>query len=143
MALHARLTIKAQPKEVPSASFLKEIRAGVTTFATMAYIIAVNAAILSQTGGTCDCPEKSPDICAKNQAYVDCKEGKMSRRRLRPDLSHGADATNDRGQKRPNHGHGRHRWPLQLHLRLLDKPPCRSGVRFHPFVANGSWSPSC
>lgn len=34
-----------QPKEIPDTSFFREIRAGVTTFATMAYIIAVNVSI--------------------------------------------------------------------------------------------------
>lgn len=32
----------SQPKELAGSSFLGEIRAGVTTFTTMAYIIAVN-----------------------------------------------------------------------------------------------------
>jgi hypothetical protein len=31
-----------QPKEIQGATFFREIRAGLTTFATMAYIIAVN-----------------------------------------------------------------------------------------------------
>lgn len=31
-----------QPKAIPGSSFFREIRAGLTTFATMAYIIAVN-----------------------------------------------------------------------------------------------------
>ena len=34
--------ILMQPDEISSASFFSEIRAGITTFATMAYIIAVN-----------------------------------------------------------------------------------------------------
>ena len=33
---------KLQPNEIRNAFFFKEIRAGMTTFATMAYIIAVN-----------------------------------------------------------------------------------------------------
>jgi AGZA family xanthine/uracil permease-like MFS transporter len=31
-----------QPREIHNATFLNEVRAGITTFATMAYIIAVN-----------------------------------------------------------------------------------------------------
>jgi AGZA family xanthine/uracil permease-like MFS transporter len=31
-----------QPKEIKNSAFLTELRAGATTFATMAYIIAVN-----------------------------------------------------------------------------------------------------
>ncbi|RSL57149.1 hypothetical protein CEP54_008424 [Fusarium duplospermum] len=38
------------PDEVAGSTFFREVRAGLTTFATMAYIIAVNAALLSQTG---------------------------------------------------------------------------------------------
>lgn len=34
-----------QPQEIQDASFYTEIRAGLTTFATMAYIIAVNVSI--------------------------------------------------------------------------------------------------
>jgi xanthine/uracil/vitamin C permease (AzgA family) len=33
---------------VPNATFLKEIRAGITTFATMAYIISVNVGTIVQ-----------------------------------------------------------------------------------------------
>jgi len=36
-----------QPEEIPDANFTTEIRAGLTTFATMAYIIAVNVSPLS------------------------------------------------------------------------------------------------
>ncbi|KAF4451888.1 MFS transporter, AGZA family, xanthine/uracil permease [Fusarium austroafricanum] len=41
------------PKAISGATFFREVRAGMTTFATMAYIIAVNASLLAQTGGTC------------------------------------------------------------------------------------------
>lgn len=34
-----------QPQEIQDASFYTEIRAGLTTFATMAYIIAVNVSV--------------------------------------------------------------------------------------------------
>lgn len=37
-----------QPKQIPGASFFREIRAGLTTFATMAYIIAVNVSCGAQ-----------------------------------------------------------------------------------------------
>ncbi|KAF4332856.1 major facilitator superfamily transporter AGZA family xanthine uracil permease [Fusarium beomiforme] len=37
------------PKAIEGATFFREVRAGITTFATMAYIIAVNAALLAQT----------------------------------------------------------------------------------------------
>ena len=38
----------------------------------MAYIISVNASILSDSGGTCICPADSPDLCASDQAYSNC-----------------------------------------------------------------------
>ncbi|KAL6354713.1 hypothetical protein LRP88_12057 [Fusarium phalaenopsidis] len=45
-----RLSGSGHPDEIAGSTFFREIRAGLTTFATMAYIIAVNAALLSQTG---------------------------------------------------------------------------------------------
>ncbi|KAH8888792.1 hypothetical protein GQ53DRAFT_783495 [Thozetella sp. PMI_491] len=42
-------------QEIPDANFTTELRAGLTTFATMAYIVAVNASILADTGGPCEC----------------------------------------------------------------------------------------
>ncbi|CAM1510232.1 Fc.00g005670.m01.CDS01 [Cosmosporella sp. VM-42] len=62
------------PKEIPGSSFFREVRAGLTTFATMAYIIAVNASLLSQTGGTCFCDLTDRQACNKIPDYVACKE---------------------------------------------------------------------
>ncbi|KAL0303955.1 UNVERIFIED_CONTAM: Adenine/guanine permease AZG1 [Sesamum radiatum] len=54
-----------------NTTFTTELRAGTATFLTMAYILAVNASILSDSGGTCsvsDCiplcsdPSVSPPI---------------------------------------------------------------------------------
>ncbi|XP_073306506.1 adenine/guanine permease AZG1 [Primulina huaijiensis] len=71
-----------------NTTFTTEIRAGTTTFLTMAYILAVNASILSDSGGTCsvsDCiplcsdPSVSPSDCVNNsnlrliQPDVTCK----------------------------------------------------------------------
>ncbi|XP_024025039.1 adenine/guanine permease AZG2 isoform X3 [Morus notabilis] len=39
--------------EARKSSFTKELRAGLATFLTMAYIITVNATILADSGGTC------------------------------------------------------------------------------------------
>ncbi|KAI9456036.1 permease family-domain-containing protein [Lactarius psammicola] len=50
--------------------FLTEIRAGITTWAAMAYIISVNASILSDTGGTCECP--TGDGCTSDPTYLAC-----------------------------------------------------------------------
>ncbi|KAF8170223.1 permease family-domain-containing protein [Mycena galopus ATCC 62051] len=52
------------PKERIGSRFTTEIRAGLTTWVAMAYIISVNASILSQSGGTCECP--TPDFCMNN-----------------------------------------------------------------------------
>ncbi len=91
-----------QPKEISDASFLTEIRAGLTTFATMAYIIAVNvscvallcfyspchlylwsilitllqASVLSATGGPCICStEFENNVCVDDDAYRQCVMG--------------------------------------------------------------------
>ncbi|XP_075499994.1 adenine/guanine permease AZG1-like [Primulina tabacum] len=71
-----------------NTTFTAELRAGTTTFLTMAYILAVNASILSDSGGTCsvsDCiplcsdPSVSPSDCVYNsnlrliQPDVTCK----------------------------------------------------------------------
>ncbi|KAM6499737.1 hypothetical protein JOM56_005245 [Amanita muscaria] len=47
-----------------------EIRAGMTTWVAMAYIIAVNAFILSDAGGTCVCP--GSDGCVNDTTYLTC-----------------------------------------------------------------------
>ncbi|KAK4188997.1 Adenine/guanine permease AZG1 [Podospora australis] len=44
------------PKERKGSHFFTEMRAGLATFFAMAYIIAVNAGIVAETGGTCVCP---------------------------------------------------------------------------------------
>ncbi len=48
------------------------MRAGLATFFAMAYIIAVNANIVSQSGGTCVCPPDSPDLCDSDPEYMLC-----------------------------------------------------------------------
>lgn len=57
-------------KERIGSRFTTEIRAGLTTWAAMAYIISVNAAILSDSGGTCVCPTN--DLCLNDDAYLLC-----------------------------------------------------------------------
>ncbi|KAH0979363.1 hypothetical protein GBA52_006540 [Prunus armeniaca] len=47
-----------------NSTFTTELRAGTATFLTMAYILAVNASILSDSGGTCsvsDCVQLCSD----------------------------------------------------------------------------------
>ncbi|KAL2269343.1 hypothetical protein VTJ83DRAFT_1527 [Remersonia thermophila] len=59
------------PKERKGSYFLTELRAGLATFFAMAYIIAVNASIVADSGGTCEC--NGPDLCANDTEYLLCK----------------------------------------------------------------------
>ncbi|KAH7388704.1 permease family-domain-containing protein [Pyrenochaeta sp. MPI-SDFR-AT-0127] len=59
-------------KEIKSTRFTTELRAGLTTFFTMAYIIAVNASILSATGGNCVCNDPTDPLCEMNVEYGAC-----------------------------------------------------------------------
>ncbi|KAG8902829.1 hypothetical protein FRB99_004070, partial [Tulasnella sp. 403] len=69
-----RLDGSGHPKTREGAVFTTELRAGLTTFAAMSYIISVNAIILSDTGGTCVCNSTPDDpICATNADYLQCK----------------------------------------------------------------------
>ncbi|KAH6905004.1 permease family-domain-containing protein [Coprinopsis sp. MPI-PUGE-AT-0042] len=58
-------------KERIGSRFSIEIRAGLTTWAAMAYIISVNASILSDSGGSCVCP--TDDLCLNDPEYLTCK----------------------------------------------------------------------
>ncbi|KAI1262168.1 xanthine/uracil permease family protein-like protein [Xylariaceae sp. FL1019] len=70
-----RLDGSGHPKTIRGASFFTELRAGMTTFATMAYIIAVNSAVLTDSGGTCVCPPGSDPGCAQDEDYILCQTG--------------------------------------------------------------------
>ncbi|KAG5955752.1 hypothetical protein E4U58_006965 [Claviceps cyperi] len=68
-----RLDSSGHPKERKGSLFMTEIRAGLTTFFAMAYIIAVNASIVSDSGGTCVCAQTAEDpTCDKDQTYLLC-----------------------------------------------------------------------
>ncbi|CAE6466020.1 unnamed protein product [Rhizoctonia solani] len=70
-----RLDGSGHPKQREGSLFTTELRAGTTTFFAMAYIIAVNASILADSGGTCVCESTADDpICLRNEAYALCKE---------------------------------------------------------------------
>lgn len=44
-----------------------------TDFITKAYIISVNASIISESGGTCECPATPDDpTCDNNDEYMQC-----------------------------------------------------------------------
>ncbi|OTB05234.1 hypothetical protein M426DRAFT_57254 [Hypoxylon sp. CI-4A] len=70
-----RLEGSGHPKTVRGASFFREIRAGMTTFATMAYIVAVNAAVLADSGGMCECPPGTKPGCPGDPDYAICQTG--------------------------------------------------------------------
>lgn len=57
-------------KERIGSRFTTEIRAGLTTWAAMAYIISVNATIISDSGGPCVCPTQ--DLCITDDVYLSC-----------------------------------------------------------------------
>ncbi|KAI9664489.1 MAG: hypothetical protein M1821_005935 [Bathelium mastoideum] len=61
-----------QEKEIKKARFLTEIRAGITTFFTMAYIISVNAAVLTDSGASCVCNDSKDPTCTNDPAYNQC-----------------------------------------------------------------------
>ncbi|EJD00393.1 uncharacterized protein FOMMEDRAFT_22208 [Fomitiporia mediterranea MF3/22] len=67
-----RLEGSGHPRQRVGSRFFTEIRAGITTWAAMAYIISVNASILSQSGGTCVCPATSTDMCQTDATYGAC-----------------------------------------------------------------------
>ncbi|ODH13681.1 hypothetical protein ACO22_07013 [Paracoccidioides brasiliensis] len=52
--------------------FLTEVRAGLTTFFAMAYIISVNSTILTESGGTCVCHDRANKSCIGNIEYDLC-----------------------------------------------------------------------
>ncbi|KAH8168019.1 hypothetical protein CIB48_g260 [Xylaria polymorpha] len=61
------------PKERKGSLFLTEIRAGIVAFFAMAYILAVNASILSDSGGPCVCESTAEDpLCNMNTDYLLC-----------------------------------------------------------------------
>jgi adenine/guanine/hypoxanthine permease len=69
-----RLEFSGHKYERKGSRFLTEIRAGLATFFAMAYIVSVNASIVSQTGGTCVCSSMTDPSCATDLAYQQCKE---------------------------------------------------------------------
>ncbi|KAJ4347676.1 hypothetical protein N0V95_005219 [Ascochyta clinopodiicola] len=60
------------PNEIKGARFTTELRAGLTTFFTMAYIIAVNASVLTDSGATCVCNDTADPTCLKDRDYNLC-----------------------------------------------------------------------
>ncbi|KAJ3851285.1 permease family-domain-containing protein [Lentinula lateritia] len=67
-----RLEGSGHPKERIGSRFVTEIRAGLTTWAAMAYIISVNASIVSDSGGTCVCTNATDPSCTNDTTYLAC-----------------------------------------------------------------------
>ncbi|RYP77768.1 hypothetical protein DL771_000865 [Monosporascus sp. 5C6A] len=68
-----KLEGSGQPKERKGSYLFTEIRAGIAAFFAMAYIIAVNASIVADTGGTCVCNGGLDDpFCDVNEEYLLC-----------------------------------------------------------------------
>ncbi|KAF2447791.1 hypothetical protein P171DRAFT_452975 [Karstenula rhodostoma CBS 690.94] len=60
--------------EIKNTKFTTELRAGLTVFFTMAYIISVNATVLSDTGGNCVCNDPNDPFCKIDRDYALCVE---------------------------------------------------------------------
>jgi len=67
-----RLEGSGHPRERVDSRFTTELRAGLTTWAAMAYIIAVNASIISDSGGTCVCTSTTDPTCSTDTTYLAC-----------------------------------------------------------------------
>ncbi|UPK90948.1 hypothetical protein LCI18_001883 [Fusarium solani-melongenae] len=64
------------PRERKGSLFFTEIRAGLATFFAMAYIIAVNSSIVSESGGTCVCNTfDDAGLCVPDDDYRLCVAG--------------------------------------------------------------------
>ncbi|KAI8953423.1 purine transporter [Xylaria longipes] len=68
-----KLDGSGHPKERKGSLFFTEIRAGIVAFFAMAYILAVNASILADSGGPCVCEPTADDpVCDMNTDYLLC-----------------------------------------------------------------------
>ncbi|GAN00728.1 inner membrane protein yieG [Mucor ambiguus] len=70
---HFQLEGSGHRRERKNTKFTTELRAGLTIFFAMAYIISVNASIISESGGTCVCEGTAADpVCDNDAAYMSC-----------------------------------------------------------------------
>ncbi|WJX40734.1 Adenine/guanine permease azg1 [Trifolium repens] len=75
-----------------NSTFTTELRAGTATFLTMAYILAVNASILTDSGGTCSVSDCVP-LCSDSSVSITNCSG-PSLRVIQPDVSCKFDPVN-------------------------------------------------
>lgn len=75
LGYHFRLAGSGHPLERAQSRLTTEVRAGLVTAAAMLYIISVNASILSDSGGPCQCinPAADDPVCKANTDYNICK----------------------------------------------------------------------
>ncbi|WCJ20037.1 Adenine/guanine permease AZG1 [Euphorbia peplus] len=76
-----------------NSTFTTELRAGTATFLTMAYILAVNASILTDSGGTCSVADCIP-LCSNPLIPVSNCTGSSNLRVIQPDVSCKFDPVN-------------------------------------------------
>ncbi|CAI9091844.1 OLC1v1026943C1 [Oldenlandia corymbosa var. corymbosa] len=76
-----------------NTTFTTELRAGTATFLTMAYILAVNASILSDSGGTCSVSDCIP-LCSDPTVSPSNCTGNPNLRLITPDVSCKFDPVN-------------------------------------------------
>ncbi|KAF3491725.1 inner membrane protein yieG [Arthroderma uncinatum] len=67
-----RLEGSGHRRERKGSRFLTEVRAGLTTFFAMTYIISVNATILTDSGGPCVCHDTKDPTCKTDIDYNLC-----------------------------------------------------------------------
>ncbi|CAB5375962.1 unnamed protein product [Rhizophagus irregularis] len=67
-----RLDGSLSPLSREGTKFTTEVRAGIATFFTMAYIITVNSAIIADSGGSCECNNKLNKSCIGDETYEKC-----------------------------------------------------------------------
>ncbi|CAJ2641684.1 unnamed protein product [Trifolium pratense] len=75
-----------------NSTFTTELRAGTATFLTMAYILAVNASILTDSGGTCSVSDCVP-LCSDSSVSINNCSG-PSLHVIQPDVSCKFDPVN-------------------------------------------------
>ncbi|KAF3433297.1 hypothetical protein FNV43_RR24399 [Rhamnella rubrinervis] len=75
-----------------NSNFTTELRAGTATFLTMAYILAVNASILTDSGGTCSVSDCVPLCSDLTVSVSNCTGGSL--RVIQPDSSCKFDPVN-------------------------------------------------
>lgn len=76
-----------------NSTFTTELRAGTATFLTMAYILAVNASILTDSGGTCSVSDCVP-LCSDSTVPVSNCTGSTGLRVIQPNESCKFDPVN-------------------------------------------------